>query len=56
MAKKYSRSQYNKERHANKDTRPKATLRNARVSTTKAAFVLDAIRGKDVETALGILL
>ena len=55
MAKKYSRSQYKKERNANKDTRPKATLRNARVSTTKAAFVLDAIRGKDVETALGIL-
>ena len=54
MAKKYSRSQYKKERNANKDTRPKATLRNARVSTTKAAFVLDAIRGKDVETALGL--
>ena len=31
MAKKYSRSQYKKERNANKDTRPKATLRNARV-------------------------
>ena len=55
MAKKYSRSQYKKERNANKDTRPKATLRNARVSTTKAAFVLDAIRGKDVESAIGIL-
>ena len=55
MAKKYSRSQYKKERNANKDTRPKATLRNDRVSTTKAAFVLDAIRGKDVDTALGIL-
>ena len=50
------RSQIKRERNANKDTRPKATLRNARVSTTKAAFVLDAIRGKDVETALGILL
>ena len=56
MAKKYSRSQYKKERNANKDTRQKATLRNAKVSTTKAAFVLDAIRGKDEETALGILL
>ena len=55
MAKKYSRSQYKKERNANKDTRPKATLRNARVSTTKAAFVLDAIRGKSVEEALAIL-
>ena len=40
MAKKYSRSQYKKERNANKDTRPKATLRNARVSTTKAAFCI----------------
>ena len=56
MAKKYSRSQYKKERNANTDPRPPATLRTARVSTTKAAFVLDAIRGKDVETALGILL
>ena len=27
MAKKYSRSQYKKERNANKDTRPKATLK-----------------------------
>ena len=50
------RSQIKRERNANKDTRPKATLRNARVSTTKAAFVLDAIRGKDVQTALGILI
>ena len=56
MAKKYSRSQYKKERNANKDTRPKATLRNARVSTTKAAFVLDAIRGKSVEEALAIVM
>jgi len=38
-----------------KDTRPKATVSYARVSVTKACFVLDAIRGKDVETALGIL-
>ena len=44
MAKKYSRSQYKKERNAQKDTRPSATLSNARVSVTKACFVLDAIR------------
>ena len=55
MAKKYSRSQYKKERNANKDTRPSAKLSYARVSVTKACFVLDAIRGKDVQTALGIL-
>lgn len=39
----------------NKDTRPSAKLSYARVSVTKACFVLDAIRGKDVQTALGIL-
>jgi large subunit ribosomal protein L22 len=39
----------------NKDTRPKATVSYARVSVTKACFVLDAIRGKDVTSALGIL-
>ena len=55
MAKKYSRSQYKKERNANKDNRPSAKLSYARCSVTKACFVLDAIRGKDVETALGIL-
>jgi len=49
------RSQIKRERNANKDTRPSAKLSYARVSTQKACFVLDAIRGKDVETALGIL-
>ncbi|MBQ8945801.1 MAG: 50S ribosomal protein L22 [Lachnospiraceae bacterium] len=49
------RSQIKRERNANKDVRPSATLRFARVSVQKACFVLDAIRGKDVETALGIL-
>ena len=39
----------------NKDTRPKSTVSYARVSVTKACFVLDAIRGKDVTSALGIL-
>ena len=49
------RSQIKRERNANKDTRPSAKLSYARVSTQKACFVLDAIRGKDVNTALGIL-
>ena len=49
------RSQIKRERNANKDTRPSAKLSYARCSVTKACFVLDAIRGKDVETALAIL-
>ncbi|KAB1434424.1 50S ribosomal protein L22 [Candidatus Galacturonibacter soehngenii] len=50
------RSQIKRERNANnKETRPKAKLSYARVSVQKACFVLDAIRGKDVKTALGIL-
>ena len=42
-------------RHENKDTRPSAKVSYARVSVTKACFVLDAIRGKDVQTALAIV-
>ena len=49
------RSQVKRLRNENKDTRPKATVSYARVSVTKACFVLDAIRGKDVTSALGIL-
>ena len=49
------RSQIKRERHANKDTRPSAKLSYARVSVQKACFVLDAIRGKDVATALAVL-
>ena len=49
------RSQIKRERNAIKDTRPSAKLSYARVSVQKACFVLDAIRGKDVETAIGIL-
>lgn len=49
------RSQIKRERNANKDTRPSAKVSYARISVTKACFVLDAIRGKDVQTALGIL-
>ena len=49
------RSQIKRERNANKDTRPSAKLSYARVSVQKACFVLDAIRGKDVATALAVL-
>ena len=49
------RTQIKRERNANKDTRPSAKLSYARVSVQKACFVLDAIRGKDVTTALAIL-
>ena len=37
-----------------KDIDPR--LSYARISVQKACFVLDAIRGKDVQTALGILM
>ena len=49
------RSQIERERNANKDTRPSAKISYARIPVQKACFVLDAIRGKDVETAIGIL-
>ena len=49
------RSQIKRARNEQKDTRPSATLSYARVSVQKACFVLDAIRGKDVATALGIV-
>ena len=49
------RSQIKRERNENKDTRPSAKVSYARVSVTKACFVLDAIRGKDVNEALAIL-
>ena len=49
------RSQIKRERNAQKDTRPSAKLSYARISVQKACFVLDAIRGKDVQTALGIV-
>ncbi|HHX55658.1 MAG TPA: 50S ribosomal protein L22 [Clostridiales bacterium] len=50
------RSQIKRERNeVNKDRRPSATLSYARMSSRKAGFVLDAIRGKDVESAIGIL-
>ena len=49
------RSQIKRERNAQKDTRPSAKLSYARMSVQKACFVLDAIRGKDVQTALAIV-
>ena len=49
------RSQIKRERNAQKDPRPSAKLSYARVSVQKACFVLDAIRGKDVQTALAVL-
>lgn len=49
------RSKIKRERNAVKDTRPSAKLSYARVPVQKACFVLDAIRGKDVDEALGIL-
>ena len=49
------RSQIKRERNEQKDTRPSAKLSYARMSVQKACYVLDVIRGKDVETALGIL-
>ena len=49
------RSQIKRERNAVMDTRPSAKLSYARVSVQKACFVLDAIRGKDVQSALAIL-
>jgi len=49
------RSQIKRERNAKKDTRPSAKLSYARISVQKACYVLDAIRGKKVGDALGIL-
>ena len=49
------RSQIKRERNAQKDTKPSAKLSYARVSVQKACFVLDAIRGKDVQSALALL-
>ena len=49
------RTQIKRERNANKDTRPSAKLSYARIPVQKACFVLDAIRGKDVTTALAVL-
>jgi large subunit ribosomal protein L22 len=50
------RTQIKKERNQeNRETRPYAKLRFARMSAQKAEYVLAAIRGKDVMTAQAIL-
>lgn len=49
------RSQIKRERNEQKDNRASAKLSFARISVQKACFVLDAIRGKDIQTAQGIL-
>ena len=49
------RSQIKRERNAQKDVRPSAKLSLARVSVQKACFVLDAIRGKSYNDALGLV-
>lgn len=52
-----SRSKYKVERNkVQKDRRPQAHLKQARVPDTKARLVLNEIKGKDVETARAILL
>ena len=56
MAEKYSRTSYKRKRNAeNRETRPSAKLSYARIPVQKACFVLDAIRGKDVQSALALL-
>jgi len=49
------RTQVKRARNAVKDTRPHAKLTNARIPVQKACFVMDAIRGQDVTTAIGSL-
>ena len=56
MAEKHSRTSYKRKRNAeNRETRPSAKLSYARIPVQKACFVLDAIRGKDVQSALALL-
>ena len=51
------RTQIKRERNeTNREMRPSAKLSYARMSVQKAAFVLDAIRGKNVEEALAITM
>ena len=54
MAKRH-RTRIKRERNEIRDQRPSAKLSYARMPVTKACFVLDAIRGKDLNTALGIV-
>jgi large subunit ribosomal protein L22 len=50
------RTQIKKERNrTQRDERPQAHVKYARVSDTKARIVLEQIKGKDVNTAIAIL-
>jgi large subunit ribosomal protein L22 len=49
------RSQIKRERNGQKDGRPFAKLVYARIPVQKACFVMDAIRGKDIEAAEALL-
>lgn len=49
------RSQVKKARNEIKDTRPKAHVKNVRLSDTKARIVMEQIKGKNVGEALAIL-
>ena len=49
------RAQIKRERNEQNDKRPSAKLSYARIPVQKACFVLDAIRGKDLNTAIGIV-
>ncbi len=49
------RSQVKKERNKQKDMRPKACHKYARISDRKARIVLEQIKGKDVGVAMSIL-
>jgi large subunit ribosomal protein L22 len=51
------RSQIKKERNENnRDLRPKAHARHATLSDRKARIVLEQIKGKDVATAMSVLI
>ena len=52
---KVHRSQIKRDRNAVRDTRPRATVSFARVSVQKACYILDAIRGKNIDEALAIV-
>lgn len=49
------RSQIKRDRNANKDQRPRASVTYVSIPVTKAKIVLDTIKGKDVALASAIL-
>lgn len=50
------RSQIKKERNKNKDLRPHASVKYARLSDRKARIVLEQIKGKSISVAASVLL